>query len=120
MIFSGTNKQKGNQVIEDINATYKGKRCVLLHVLLLSMLLLSINLTYWKNRPHNAVFFCADVTDWRAQEEIYLVAESTFGKTIDIVIMVAGILDSSSLINDHEQGTLYNCHLNILLQQNTN
>jgi NAD(P)-dependent dehydrogenase (short-subunit alcohol dehydrogenase family) len=55
-------------------------------------------------RAHNAVYFCADVTDWKAQEDIYVLAEKTFGKTIDIVIMVAGILDSSNLINDSEQG----------------
>jgi cystathionine beta-lyase/cystathionine gamma-synthase len=56
-------------------------------------------------RPHNAVYLCSDITDWRAQEKIYPLAEQSFGKTVDIVLVVAGILDTSDLINDIEQGT---------------
>ncbi|KAI8069843.1 uncharacterized protein B0P05DRAFT_589307 [Gilbertella persicaria] len=83
VIFSGTNKQKGQDVIEGLNSLYKGKR------------------------PHNAIFYNMNVTDWRAQEEIYTFAEKSFGKTIDIVIVVAGILDSSNLINDTENDGHY-------------
>ena len=48
-----------------------------------------------------------NVTDWKAQEDIYSVAEKTFGKTVDIVIMVAGILDSSNLVKDVENGNIF-------------
>jgi ribosomal protein S2 len=45
-----------------------------------------------------------DVTDWKAQQDIFYFAEKSFNKHIDIVIMVAGILDSSNIIDDCEQG----------------
>jgi NAD(P)-dependent dehydrogenase (short-subunit alcohol dehydrogenase family) len=45
-----------------------------------------------------------DVTDWKAQEDIFRFAEKSFNKKIDIAIMIAGVLDSSDLINDCEQG----------------
>lgn len=44
-----------------------------------------------------------DVTDWSLQEALYDVAAKQFGKTVDIVIIVAGILESSDLLNDAEQ-----------------
>ncbi|KAI8354617.1 hypothetical protein EDC96DRAFT_516702 [Choanephora cucurbitarum] len=83
VIFSGTNKQKGQDVLESLNKLHKG-RC-----------------------DRNAIFYNMNVTDWKAQEDIYSVAEKTFGKTIDIVIMVAGILDSSNLIKDIENDGHY-------------
>lgn len=55
-------------------------------------------------RAHNAVFYCADITDWRAQEHVYSLAEKHFERKVDILIVVAGILDSSGLVNDIEQG----------------
>jgi short-subunit dehydrogenase involved in D-alanine esterification of teichoic acids len=45
-----------------------------------------------------------DITDWKAQEAIYDFSQKCYGKTINIVIIIAGILDSSNLINDTEQG----------------
>lgn len=56
------------------------------------------------HRPHNAFFYNMDITDWKAQEDIYDFSQKCYGKTIDIVIIIAGILDSSNLINDTEQG----------------
>ncbi|CDH50541.1 predicted protein [Lichtheimia corymbifera JMRC:FSU:9682] len=48
-----------------------------------------------------------DVTDWSLQEALYDVAAKQFGKTVDIVIIVAGILESSDLLNDAEQDGSY-------------
>lgn len=45
-----------------------------------------------------------DITDWKAQEDIYEFADQCYGKPIAIVIVIAGILDSSNLVNDTEQG----------------
>lgn len=56
------------------------------------------------HRPHNAFFYNMDITDWKAQEDIYDFSQKCYGKTIDIVIIIAGILDSSNLISDTEQG----------------
>ncbi|CAO3607598.1 unnamed protein product [Mucor hiemalis] len=83
VLFTGTNKSKGEQVMEELNGLYKGKR------------------------PHNAVFYCADITNWRAQENLYMLSEKNFGRTVDIVVVVAGILDSSGLVNDIEQDESY-------------
>ncbi|KAG2190518.1 hypothetical protein INT46_009584 [Mucor plumbeus] len=83
VIFTGTNKQKGYDVIEELNSAFKGKR------------------------PHNAFFYNMDITDWKAQEAIYDFSQKCYGKTIDIVIIIAGILDSSNLINDTEQDGHY-------------
>lgn len=47
-----------------------------------------------------------DVTDWKAQKDIFSFAENRFNKKIDIAIMIAGMLDSSDLINDCEQGNI--------------
>ncbi|KAI8991179.1 hypothetical protein BDF20DRAFT_908997 [Mycotypha africana] len=80
VVFTGTNKQKGKEVIELLNNLYKGKR------------------------SHHAHFYNMDITDWRAQENIYDFIENVYtGKKIDIVIIVAGILDSSNLMDDLEE-----------------
>ncbi|KAI8331946.1 hypothetical protein BC941DRAFT_517327 [Chlamydoabsidia padenii] len=51
-----------------------------------------------------AVFFQCDVTNWDAQQEMYNVAKRQFkDRSVDIVVMVAGILDSSDLLNDNDQ-----------------
>lgn len=55
------------------------------------------------------MFYCSDITDWTAQANLYPLAEKTFGKSVDIVLVVAGILDTSNLINDIEQGNYYGC-----------
>lgn len=65
------------------------------------------------SRAHNAVFYCADITNWRAQEHVYVLAEKHFERKVDIVIVVAGILDSSGLVNDIEQGV----HISLNIQQ---
>ncbi|KAK4517988.1 dolichyl-diphosphooligosaccharide--protein glycosyltransferase subunit 1 [Mucor velutinosus] len=83
VIFTGTSKQKGHDVIEGLDNAFKGKR------------------------PHNAFFFNMDITDWKAQEDIYDFAYKRYGKPIDIVIVIAGILDSSNLVNDTEQDGHY-------------
>ncbi|KAG2202661.1 hypothetical protein INT47_002093 [Mucor saturninus] len=83
VIFTGTNEIKGNKVLEELNILYKD------------------------SRPHNAIFQCSDITDWAGQEELYPLAEETFGKTVDIVLVIAGILDTSNLINDIEQDGKY-------------
>lgn len=59
-------------------------------------------------RPHHAIFHCSDITDWDEQEKLYPLAEKMFGKSVDIVLVVAGILDTSNLINDIEQGNQNN------------
>ncbi|KAL9556952.1 hypothetical protein PS6_002066 [Mucor atramentarius] len=48
-----------------------------------------------------------DITDWKAQEDIYEFADQCYGKPIAIVIVIAGILDSSNLVNDTEQDGHY-------------
>ncbi|KAL7321052.1 hypothetical protein PS15m_000872 [Mucor circinelloides] len=83
VIFTGTSKQKGHDVIESLNNVFKGKR------------------------PHNAYFYNMDITDWKAQEDIYEFADQCYGKPIAIVIVIAGILDSSNLVNDTEQDGHY-------------
>ncbi|KAI8376941.1 hypothetical protein BD560DRAFT_391229 [Blakeslea trispora] len=82
VVFSGTNKQKGQDVIDGLSKHHKGKL------------------------DRNVMFYNMDVTDWQAQEDIYYATEKAFRKTVDIVIIVAGILDSSNLINDTEKGTI--------------
>lgn len=64
------------------------------------------------HRPHNAVFYCADVTNWISQEYVYVLAHKHFERTVDIIIIVAGILDSSGLINDTERGKSP-CEINV-------
>lgn len=76
VIFLGTNKEKGCALQDCINKQAGSTR---------------------------AVFHMCDVTDWSLQEALYDVAAKQFGKTVDIVIIVAGILESSDLLNDAEQ-----------------
>ncbi|KAI8069175.1 hypothetical protein BC940DRAFT_352989 [Gongronella butleri] len=54
-----------------------------------------------------AMFHQCDVTDWAKQKESYAIAENLFKKSVDIVVVTAGVLDSSDLINDHEQDGVY-------------
>ncbi|CEP07027.1 hypothetical protein [Parasitella parasitica] len=84
VIFTGTSKQKGGSVIEILNDVYKGK-----------------------SRSHNAFFYNMDITDWKAQEDIYDFAKECYCKPIDVVVIVAGVLDSSSLTHDTEQDGHY-------------
>ncbi|KAJ8664022.1 hypothetical protein O0I10_000300 [Lichtheimia ornata] len=80
VIFLGTNKEKGCALQDCINKQAGSTR---------------------------AVFHMCDVTDWSLQEALYDVAAKQFGKTVDIVIIVAGILESSDLLNDAEQDGSY-------------
>ncbi|KAI8086075.1 uncharacterized protein BX664DRAFT_359634 [Halteromyces radiatus] len=72
VVFSGQNKEKGEALMELLGTDH-------------------------------AVFHQCDITNWSQQEEMYKVAKQYFdGKTVDIVILVAGILDSSDVIHDEE------------------
>ncbi|KAG2226192.1 hypothetical protein INT45_003337 [Circinella minor] len=55
------------------------------------------------NKKKVAVFHQCDITDWRSQEALYEVSTKTFEQSVDVVIIIAGILDSSNLVSDTEQ-----------------
>ncbi|KAI9339261.1 hypothetical protein BD770DRAFT_476787 [Pilaira anomala] len=82
VLFTGTKQEKADLVLDQLNQDFP-------------------------DSAHRAVFFCADITDWKAQEKVYTLAEENFGNLIDIVILVAGIMDSSNLIQDTEQDNHY-------------
>ncbi|KAI8979897.1 hypothetical protein BDB01DRAFT_852021 [Pilobolus umbonatus] len=88
VVFSGTKKEKGDSTMKQLNSTFN-------------------------ERPLQAFFYCANVTDWAAQKEIYKFTEKKFQLKVDIVIIVAGILDSSSLLDDHEQGSFLTFDINL-------
>ncbi|KAL0081413.1 hypothetical protein J3Q64DRAFT_1754930 [Phycomyces blakesleeanus] len=48
-----------------------------------------------------------DITDWPSHILIYSEVKEKLGKSIDIVIVVAGMMDSSSIIDDSEQDGIY-------------
>ncbi|KAI8376539.1 uncharacterized protein BYT42DRAFT_574964 [Radiomyces spectabilis] len=73
VIFSGTNNEKGLAIMTQANI-----------------------------RRQQALFHACDITHWPSQVELYKVANAAFSRTIDIVIIVAGILESSSLTKDDE------------------
>lgn len=55
------------------------------------------------------------MTDWASHEKLYTLAEERFGP-VDAAIIVAGILESSDLLNDAEQGrTSWNVYLIVFL-----
>ncbi|ORX53260.1 NAD(P)-binding protein [Hesseltinella vesiculosa] len=65
-------------------------------------------------RTERAVFHHCDITDWDKQEECYEHARQAFGKSVDMVVVIAGVLDSSDLMNDHEtDGTYHTIQVNI-------
>ncbi|CAO3591092.1 unnamed protein product [Absidia cylindrospora] len=73
VVFSGKNKEKGQELASTLS-------------------------------QEQAVFYQCDVTNWEAQNEMYNVAKQSFGgKSVDMVIIIAGILDSSDLLHDNLQ-----------------
>ncbi|KAL1932528.1 hypothetical protein VTP01DRAFT_8206 [Rhizomucor pusillus] len=80
VVFSGTNKERGKELENQLNASL----------------------------PTPRVVFCqCDITDWAAQEMLFKTATDKFNGPIYIVIVVAGILESSDLIDDSEQDGIY-------------
>ncbi|CAO3629190.1 unnamed protein product [Cunninghamella blakesleeana] len=52
-------------------------------------------------------FYQCDITDWKQLEKSFHVAQTRFNKPVDIVVIIAGRLDSSELIKDDEQDGIY-------------
>ncbi|KAI8149546.1 hypothetical protein BJV82DRAFT_652803, partial [Fennellomyces sp. T-0311] len=67
VIFLGTNADKGKTLEKELNSNRS------------------------RARP-NAVFHQCDITDWAAQEALYSAASEKFYRSVDIVVIVAGIL----------------------------
>ena len=65
---------------------------------------LYVSLRENNSKTQLAVFHQCDITDWRSQEALYKVSTETFEQSVDVVIIIAGILDSSNLVSDTEQG----------------
>ncbi|KAI9255707.1 hypothetical protein BDA99DRAFT_517445 [Phascolomyces articulosus] len=79
VIFLGTKKEKGKALEAELNNKYRSDK---------------------KNQM--ALFHQCDITDWGSQEAIYSLSTETFDQSVDVVIVIAGILDSSNLMNDIE------------------
>ncbi|KAI9013965.1 hypothetical protein CLU79DRAFT_767849 [Phycomyces nitens] len=53
------------------------------------------------------MYYQCDITDWPSHKLIYEKAKEKLGKSIDIVIVVAGMMDSSNIVDDSEQDGIF-------------
>ncbi|ORZ01094.1 hypothetical protein BCR43DRAFT_469545 [Syncephalastrum racemosum] len=90
VIFTGTNKEKGSA----LEATLSSKKQ-------------AGNLS-----SAEAVFCQCDATDWASHGKLYTLAEERFGP-VDTTVIVAGILESSDLLNDDEQESYRTIDINL-------
>ncbi|KAI7859800.1 hypothetical protein BDC45DRAFT_161862 [Circinella umbellata] len=86
VIFLGTKEEKGIALEKQLNDKYRREDNI---------------------KKKVAVFHQCDITDWRSQEALYEVSTETFEQSVDVVIIIAGILDSSNLVSDTEQDGSY-------------
>ncbi|KAI9492384.1 hypothetical protein BDB00DRAFT_939702 [Zychaea mexicana] len=91
VVFLGTKEEKGKALEKALNEGANNDRSGLK------------SKRQKQKQKQVAVFYQCDITDWAAQEKLYAVAMDTFGKSIDVVIIIAGVLDSSNLVNDTEK-----------------
>ncbi|KAI9307008.1 hypothetical protein BJ944DRAFT_286547 [Cunninghamella echinulata] len=58
--------------------------------------------------PSKALFYQCDITHWNRLKESFNIAKNYFNKSVDIVISIAGILDSSDILHEeNEQDGIY-------------
>ncbi|KAI7870376.1 hypothetical protein BDF14DRAFT_1773607 [Spinellus fusiger] len=85
--FTGTNVEKGNALVKQIREEWSPSEAF--------------------PEPPRVLFYPSDITDWTLQKKVYEAIEEEFGQSVDIVIVIAGMVDSSNIIDDTEQDGIY-------------